>query len=644
MSDKDNQLLLLQKKLQELENKLKWNETFLNEILNSTNVIVVHLDNEGNVVFVNKAVEIITGYSPEEITGKNWFSTLVPKERYPEVWKIFDEFKKVGQIIENFENPILTKDGKERIISWRNSVLKKDNEIFGTLSFGIDITENLYILDQFVDQQRSYKTLINNLPGVIYRCKNDQDFTILNISNKCLELTGYSADDFISGKILFGNLILDEDKAQVHQKIEEAIRAEKAFQINYRIRTKDGKIKWIWEQGVAIKDKDENLLEGYMFDITEKVLSDQQLEIHREFFRQLFENAPIGIVILDKDDKIIDVNSAFEKLFWFTRDEVKGLSINQLIVPPKLKSEGINLSNKVLNDEIVIAETKRMRRDGSLIDVLVIGYPILHKGERIGIFGMYQDITQQKMMYELLKQEKEKIDELNKLKSNFLFNISHEIRTPLNSILGYSDLLITELESPEHSYLKDFAESIKRGGLRLLNLLDNILEISLIESSKAELSFEDINITFVLDPVVDSFNKIAEEKNLYIKKEYQTDFIISTDQRRLSLVFRNILDNAFKFTNSGGVTIKTYTQIKPNNEIEGIIEIADTGIGMSEKFMSKLFEPFTQESTGLTREFEGIGLGLTLSKKLLDLLGGKIFIESQSGKGTIVRLVFSLSN
>ena len=644
IDSKNTEIELLKKRILELENQLKQNQALLKEILETNNVIVVQLDLNGNVVLVNKAIETFTGYTQEEIIGKNWFDTLVPKDKYLHVWKLFEDFKNTNTLLEHFENPILTKNGKERIISWRNSILKQDDKIIGVLSFGIDITENIFVLDQFIDQQRSYKTLIENLPGVIYRCKNDENFTILNISARCLDLTGYSADEFLSGKIFYGNLILDEDKENIKIQIKESIRSDKSFQVTYRIKTKDGTIKWVWEQGVALVDNSETILEGYIVDITEKIKAEEALEIQREFFRQLFENSPIGIVILDKNDNIIDVNHAFENLFYFNRDEVKGLSLNQLIVPPDKKSEGLNLSNKVLNDEIVITETQRMRKDGTLIDVLVIGYPILYKGERVGIFGMYKDITEQKLMYRLLKEEKEKIEELNQLKSNFLFNISHEIRTPLNSILGFSDLLISELQQTQLNDLREFAESIKRGGMRLLNLMDNIIEISLIESSKSEFNYEEVKINFILESIVESFRSIALEKNLYIKKDYQSDFLTTTDVRRLSLVIRNILDNAFKFTEKGGVTIKTYLNTKDSKNIQGIIEISDTGIGISPKFMSKLFEPFSQESTGLDRDYEGIGLGLNLSKRLIELLGGKIEIESESEKGTTVRIILPISN
>ncbi len=174
--------------------------------------------------------------------------------------------------------------------------------------------------------------------------------------------------------------------------------------------------------------------------------------------------------------------------------------------------------------------------------------------------------------------------------------------------------------------------------------MDNIIEISLIESSKTELNLEKLNINLVLDPVVNSFQTIANEKHLSIEKFYQNDFTILTDSKRLSLVLRNILDNAFKFTDRGGVKVKTYTKSEADNKEFGIIEIIDTGIGISKKFMSKLFEPFTQESTGLNREYEGIGLGLNLSKRLIEILGGKIEIESESDKGTTVRIFLPITH
>lgn len=641
MSEEINQIELLKKKVIELENRLHLIEPFYNKLLNTTNVIVVWVDNNGIVKLINRAAETITGYSQEEIIGKNWFETLVPKDKYPNVWKVFEDYKNKEKVIEVLESPILTKNGKERIISWRNSVLKKGNDVLGIICLGIDITESLYLIDQFIDYQRSYKALVENLPGVIYKCKNDENYTMIDISVKSLDLTGYEAQEFLTGKVHYGNLIVEEDKKGVQEEIEKAIELNKPFQLTYRIKTKDGKIKYVWEQGVAVKEKS-NLditLEGYIVDITEKVEAEKQLEIQREFFKQLFENSPIAIVILDRNDRIIDVNKAFENLYLFNRDEVKNLTLNQLIVPPDLKKEGLNLSSKVLNNEVIFAETKRLRKDGSLIDVLVIGYPILYKGERIGIFGLYKDITEQKRMYELLKQEKAKIEELNNLKSNFLLNISHEIRTPLNSILGFSDLLFTELNELNYPDLVEFVKSIKRGGLRLLNLMDNIIEISLIESSRTEINLEKFCVRLVLDPVVNSFLNAASEKNLYLKTEYLTDFEILSDSKRLSMIFRNIIDNAIKFTDQGGITIKTYL----SGINYGVVEIIDTGIGIPEKFKSRLFEPFSQASSGLTREFEGIGLGLHLSKKLIDLLNGKIEIESESNKGTTVRILLPLA-
>lgn len=638
MSDEKSKIESLQNKIKELESKLQWYETFTNEILNASNVIVVELDTKGNVILVNKAVEKITGYSKEEIIGKNWFETLVPKEKYLFVWKHFEEFQRNNQIIEIFENPILTKDGKERYISWRNSILRKDDEIIGTLSFGIDITESLHILDEFIEHQRSYKTLIENLPGVIYKCKNDDVFTMVEISNKCIELTGYDANEFLKGEINYVDLILEEDKEKVRSQINDAIKFNKPYQITYRIRTKDGQIKWVWEQGVAIQEENNLFLEGYIFDITERVHAEEQLEIQREFFKQLFENSPIAIVILDRDDKIIDVNKAFEDLFYFKREEIKNLTLNQVIVPPDKKSEGLLLSNKVLSDEIIMTETQRMRKDGSLVDVLVIGYPILHKGERVGIFGLYKDITQQKMMYELLRQEKEKIEELNNLKSSFLLNISHEIRTPLNSILGFSELLISELSEMNFPELTEFARSIKRGGMRLLNLMDNIIEISLIEASRSELTLEKININFIVDPIINNFLNLAKEKNLYLQKNYINDFAALTDSKRLTLVLNNLIDNAIKFTEKGGVKVNTYISENPDRTKSGVIEIIDTGIGISEDFKRKLFESFTQASTGLDRKYEGMGIGLYLTRKLIELLGGKIEIESELDKGTTVRV------
>jgi two-component system sensor histidine kinase BarA len=186
--------------------------------------------------------------------------------------------------------------------------------------------------------------------------------------------------------------------------------------------------------------------------------------------------------------------------------------------------------------------------------------------------------------------------------------------------------------------LIEFAKSIKRGGMRLLNLMDNIIEISLIESSQTELTLEKININFIIDPIVNNFTNQAKEKNLYLEKNYINDFVTLTDPRRLTLVLNNLIDNAMKFTEKGGVKINTYISENPDGTKSGVIEVVDTGIGISENFKRKLFESFTQASTGLDREYEGMGIGLYLTRKLTELLGGKIEIDSEVDKGTTVRV------
>lgn len=641
----EEEILELKNKIKSLEEQLHEAKNFINELYSIYDGLIVHLDTNGNVVAISDSMEKITGYKKEEIIGKNWFEILVPKEKYPFVWEIFTLLFK-GNIPEIFENPILTKDGKEKIIRWRNSILKKDDKIIGTISLGTDITEELNLLTNLVDSQWNYQVLVKNLPGIIYRCKYDENLTFQFISEKCEQIFGYKQDDLINNKnISFSSIIYEEDRERVLKEIQKSIEVKSVFQLRFRIKNKQGELRWVGVQGFISKnEKDEVIgIEGFLFDITDQVKSEEELDIQKEYFKQLFENAPIGIVILDKNDKILRVNKAFEELFYFTEDEVKGFSINQLIVPPELREEGFKLSSEVLQDRIVMTEGKRMRKDGSYVDVSIIGYPILHKGQRIRIFAIYIDITQKKLMYEILQQEKERIEELNNLKSNFLLNISHEIRTPLNSILGFSELLLSELEGKGLKELTEYVKSINRGGLRLLNLMDNIIEISLIESSRTELKFENWKVSGLIEPVANSFKELVAEKKLNFVIKIIEDFNIITDPSRLHLVLRNLIDNAVKFTPQGEVRVSTYIEKDEKTKL-GVIEISDTGIGISEKFKSKLFQPWTQESAGLNREYEGIGLGLTLSKKLTELLGGTIEIESKIDEETKVRVKFPLSN
>jgi len=259
------------------------------------------------------------------------------------------------------------------------------------------------------------------------------------------------------------------------------------------------------------------------------------------------------------------------------------------------------------------------------------------------LLSIFRDITKRKRAEEDLIQAKEKAEEMNRLKDNFLLNMNHEFRTPMNSILGFSDLLVEELSQQENKEIFEFSKMIKQGGERLLKLLNNILDLSQIESNKMLLEIEPYFLHDSVDAVASVISIVAKEKGLNIETKIKSKKKALIDATRFEQVLINVLDNAIRFTPEGGITIEVDDGFDENNNPVGIVKVIDTGIGISPEFLPHVFEEFRQESVGTHRTHEGAGLGLSIVRSFLILMKGDIKIESEQGIGTTVTLFVPLA-
>ena len=232
-----------------------------------------------------------------------------------------------------------------------------------------------------------------------------------------------------------------------------------------------------------------------------------------------------------------------------------------------------------------------------------------------------------------LKLALKKAEDANYLKNAFLGNMSHEIRTPLNGIIGFSSLLETELSLKENKVLYEYAQGIQQSGDRLLNLLNNIIDISRIEANDIDMELHECSINEILQNVIDLSSFSANEKALAFKAKLEEVPAIIADNAKLMRVFHILVDNAIKYTNEGFVTIQSQYDHQSNRVF---IKVKDTGVGMEEAYQRHIFEAFRQESSGYGRSYQGAGLGLPLAKRLLDLMQGEIQIDSKRNVGTTV--------
>jgi len=261
--------------------------------------------------------------------------------------------------------------------------------------------------------------------------------------------------------------------------------------------------------------------------------------------------------------------------------------------------------------------------------------PIINnEGKITNFLAIQEDITEKKKTLEELILAKEIAEEANRVKNVFLANMSHELRTPLIVVLGYSQLL---LEVSTDTDILKMADGIRKGGIRLLNTLNSILELTRIGSDRFELDLKIVDLIQETKNIYESFQAAASEKKISYTIQILNDHLFAnTDQRIFGTILNNLIDNAFKFTNEGSVTV--ICGIETDRTV--YVTVKDTGIGIAEDHQDAIFKEFHQISEGINREYQGLGLGLAVTKKYVEILGGKILVESQLGAGSSFKVLF----
>ena len=450
-------------------------------------------------------------------------------------------------------------------------------------------------------------------------------------------LTGYTAEEINS--IGFENLIRRIE--MIGGKVVDLSffpslweeKKKKDNTIEYLIETKNGDLKWLNDKSYPLSNDSGEIQGsiGILMDISFQKEAEIEMVSQKKRSEQLFFNSPVAIVQLDSEGNILNANSSFENIFGFNKTEVIGENLDQLIVPEELKEDALNFffetSKGFATNEVSI----RKRKNGSIIYVSIAGVPIKIHGENAGFYVMFTDITKQKMAEEALIKSRDKAEESDRLKTAFMHNISHEIRTPMNAIVGFSALL--DEPSLDEESRKSFIDTIVQSSNHLLTIINDIVEISNIEARLVKISKDSVDLNSIIKSITGIFQLKAREKNKPVKifnkvPEFSTKII--TDNTKLYQIISNLVNNALKFTASGKIEIGY-------SRVENFIEffVADTGIGIAERFQTRIFDRFYQVEYSESRQFEGTGLGLSICKAYVELLGGTIWVTSEPEKGSI---------
>ncbi|MBE0648675.1 MAG: response regulator [Bacteroidales bacterium] len=348
-------------------------------------------------------------------------------------------------------------------------------------------------------------------------------------------------------------------------------------------------------------------------------------------YHAVFETAHDAILLIRLSDfAIADANQAAVDLLGHTREEILQTSGRRFIQSIDLKETLSKHDLKTMEvKEFHDIETSWERDDTTIIQIRVSGKFVTLFGEQY-LFMVARDVTEKKTYEQQLILAKEKAEESDRLKTSILSNISHELRTPLNGILGFSELLQEDLKETEYLPM---IENIYLSGRRLMSTLNAIITLSQLQAGKVTMVFKHLDLVSVIETSCKQFEDHLEEKKLTLRREIPEEFVVYTDLPLFKQLFYQLVDNAIKFTREGGITIRAKTVMKDNIPWQ-TIEIEDTGVGIEPKFFDMIFQEFRQASEGYDRKFQGSGLGLTISRRICDLMSGKLSVDSIPGKGS----------
>jgi PAS domain S-box-containing protein len=357
----------------------------------------------------------------------------------------------------------------------------------------------------------------------------------------------------------------------------------------------------------------------------------REIQRQKQYSETLVETSPVAIVTLDVDGKVVGWNPGAERLFGYTPAEALGRGMADLVAVPEAQGEVHDHIRRTLGGERVRTIARRTRKDGTPVDVEISAVPVVVGGARVGLIGTYHDITE-------LLQARRQAEAANEAKGAFLATMSHEIRTPMNAVIGMSGLL---LSTPLTEEQREYAEIVRQSGEALLTVINDILDFSKIEAGRLELEAQPFDLRECVEGALDLVAPRAAEKGLdlaYLIAE-DTPGAIVGDVTRLRQILLNLLSNAVKFTERGEVvlSVAAHRLDGPAALHELAFAVRDTGIGIPADRLGRLFRSFSQVDASTTRRYGGTGLGLAISQRLTELMGGRIDVTSEVGRGSEFR-------
>ncbi len=595
---------------------------------------MIEWDTELRVLEWNPAAERLFGFTREEALGRAAQDFILPDSAKTHV-------QNVGQSLLEQKRPVrsvnenITKDGRLLICDWYNTPLVDDQgNIVGLNSLVLDITERVHAKRALTESEERHRLTLEASPDpiVIYDLEGRAQY----VNPAFVQTFGWTETELVGKRIAF---VPPEVMDETLRDFQSLFTGGKISAANTRRLTKDGRLLDVQLSASAYRDRDGKPVGSIVMlrDVTAQRRSEAALRESEERYRTLLEQIKEGYYEVDLDGRLSFFNDTLCDILGYSRSELMTMNIASLMDADnaaKLAALGQHVFTTgepaTAQDCEIITRTgeKKYIEISALLARDTAGAPV-------GYRGLARDITERRRAQEELEHTKNAAESANRAKSVFLANMSHELRTPLNAIIGYSEMLQEDAADLGYTEFVPDLQKIQAAGRHLLDLINNVLDLSKIEAGKMDLYLETFDVATMIEDVQITIQPLAEKNRNTLVITCAPDVgTMVADITKVRQTLFNLLSNACKFTNGGTITLDAR-----RDQHDGVdwltFRVGDTGIGLSPDQVHELFKEFTQADSSTTRRFGGTGLGLSISRHFCQMMRGDILVESQPGEGAV---------
>lgn len=590
-------------------------------------------DSDGVIEYINPAFERITGFSFDETIGKTpkiMSSGEMGQEYFDRLWKVLDN-KRI------WEEEIINrrKDGSLYYAHQTIApILNHEGKVSNYVAIQSDITARKKDAQRLKESEQLYRSLFQLAADAIMLV-DPKDGSIKEFNHTAHEKLGYTAEEF--KKLKISDIEGEESPEETAEHIKEILKTGfGSFESLHK--TKEGELRIVLVNVSVLTMGNSPYLLSISHDITERKSSEERLRRSEEMYRLITENSTDMISKHSPEGIYTYVSPACRSLLGYEAYELLNTSAYDYFHPEDLQKIDSAHESARKGQKVSSVIYRIRKKDGSYTWFETTSRMLVPETDDINpeIVAISRDVSYRKKIEDEMRRAKEQAEAASRAKSEFIANISHEIRTPMNAVLGYTQLLSETVPAGE---ARQYIQSIENSGQILLSLINDILDISRIEAGHLSLEYGYTDVLSIVKEIEEVFRISMHEKQLEFSLEAVDDFPreILLDESRLRQVILNLVGNAVKFTEKGSIQIRLTadTSIENSERVDLSIQVADTGIGIRQNQLERIFESFQQQEGQSTRKFGGTGLGLSISKRLIEAMGGRISVSSIVGEGSV---------